>query len=357
MGLKTVEWIAETPASLIPGHIKMVEQTLLPEELHFLETDNLEAVWEAIKMLRVRGAPAIGVAAAMGVVIGVQKSDAVSGKQLLAEVNRVADYLATSRPTAVNLFWALDRMRALAERHVHLTADELKVLLAQEASTIRDEDAAMCHAIGENGVELLQDGWTILTHCNAGGLATAEFGTALAPVYVAKERGMNIAVISDETRPLLQGSRLTAWELNQAGVDVTVICDNAAAKVMREGRVNAVLVGSDRIAANGDVCNKIGTYGVAVLARAHNIPFYALAPTSTFDLTLETGDDIPIEEREADEVINGFGRRTGPAGVHVYSPAFDVTPADYVTAIVCEKGVVRPPYVEGLRAVCQRAGK
>lgn len=353
MGLKTVEWIPASPDTLIPGKLRMVEQTLLPETLHFLETDAIEEVWEAIQMLRVRGAPAIGVAAAMGVVAGIQGDDAETSDDLIASVNRAADYLATSRPTAVNLFWALDRIRRIAHENRHLDVPALKERLAREAVAIRDEDAAMCRAIGEHGVALLKDGWTILTHCNAGGLATAELGTALAPVYVAKEHGMNIRVISDETRPLLQGSRLTAWELHQAGIDVTIICDNMAAKVMREGKINAVFVGADRIAANGDVCNKIGTYGVAVLARAHHIPFYALAPTSTFDLSLAHGDDIPIEERDPDEVVMGFGRRTGPEGVRVYSPAFDVTPAEYVTAIVCEKGIIRPPFGPGLRAALE----
>ncbi|MDD4736237.1 MAG: S-methyl-5-thioribose-1-phosphate isomerase [Kiritimatiellae bacterium] len=354
MGLKTVEWIPASSKALIPGKLRMIEQTRLPQELQFLETDRLEVIWEAIHLLRVRGAPAIGVAAAMGVVAGIQQDDAETSAALVSAVNRTADYLATSRPTAVNLFWALDRMRRVASENQHLNVPALKERLAREATAIRDEDAAMCRAIGEHGVTLLKDGWTILTHCNAGGLATAEFGTALAPVYVAKERGMNIRVISDETRPLLQGSRLTAWELNQAGIDVTIICDNMAAKVMREGKVQAVLVGSDRIAANGDVCNKIGTYGVAILARAHHIPFYALAPSSTFDLSIPHGDDIPIEERHPDEVVMGFGRRTGPEGVRVYSPAFDVTPAEYVTAIVCEKGLVRPPYGPGLRAIMEK---
>lgn len=353
MGLKTVEWISNEPGALLPGRLRMVEQTRLPDHLEFLETDQVDVIWEAIRMLRVRGAPAIGVAAAFGVVAGIQHDPAKTTDALIASVHRTADYLATSRPTAVNLFWALDRMRRVAEENRGLDVPALKERLAREALSIRHEDAAMCRAIGEHGVTLLRDGWTILTHCNAGGLATAELGTALAPVYVAQERGMHIRVISDETRPLLQGSRLTAWELQQAGIDVTIICDNTAAKVMREGRIQAVLVGSDRIAANGDVCNKIGTYGVAVLARAHHIPFYVLAPTSTFDLTLAHGDDIPIEERHADEVVMGFGRRTGPEGVTVYSPAFDVTPAEYVTAIVCEKGIIRPPCETGLRAIME----
>jgi len=351
MALKTIEWIADSKTAILPGHIKMVEQTRLPETLFFLETDELEVVWDAIKMLRVRGAPAIGVAAAMGLVVGIQHYAANDSTALLAEVQRVADYLATSRPTAVNLFWALDRMKRIALENNTLPVDDLKECLAREAVIIRDEDAAMCHAIGEHGVTLLKEDDTILTHCNAGALATAEFGTALSPVYVAQERGMTIHVFSDETRPLLQGSRLTAWELNQAGIDVTIICDNMAAKVMREGKIDAVFVGSDRIAANGDVCNKIGTYGVAVLAKAHNIPFYALAPSSTFDFSLATGDEIPIEEREADEVIHGFGRRTGPEGVSVYSPAFDVTPAELVTAIITEKGIIRPPFFQNLNVI------
>ncbi len=226
---------------------------------------------------------------------------------------------------------------------------ELKRILAEEAVKIRDEDAAMCRAIGRHGATLLKDGFTVLTHCNAGGLATAEYGTALAPIYVAQEQGKTIQVFADETRPLLQGSRLTAWELMQAGIDVTLICDNTAAHVMAEGKIDAVMVGADRIAANGDTANKVGTYGVAVAARAHNIPFYVLAPTSSWDLTLKSGKAIPIEHREKGEVTKGFGKLTAPEQVKVYSPAFDVTPAELITAIVCEKGIAKPPFRKTLK--------
>jgi methylthioribose-1-phosphate isomerase len=322
----------------------MIDQTLLPGELTYLETSDIEVVWEAIRMLRVRGAPAIGVAAAMGVAAAIQDKEG----ELVAEVHKAADYLATSRPTAVNLFWALDRMRDVAERVADLPPDAFKERMAHEAVVIAEEDEAMCRAIGEHGAALLQQDQTILTHCNAGGLATSRFGTALSPVYVAQEQGKRIRVIADETRPLLQGSRLTAWELMQAGIEVTVICDNTAAQVMREGKIDAVMVGADRIAANGDAANKIGTYGVALLARAHDLPFYVLAPTSTVDLSTPTGDQIPIEERSAEEVTEGFGQRTAPMDVLVYTPAFDVTPAELITGIICEHGVASPPYKESL---------
>jgi methylthioribose-1-phosphate isomerase len=297
----------------------------------------------------VRGAPAIGIAAAMGVVAGIQKSRATDSRKLYAEVCRVADYLATSRPTAVNLFWALDHMKETALNNIANTPGELKEILAREACDIRDRDAAMCRRIGEFGASLLKRGSTILTHCNAGSLATAEFGTALSPVYVANSQGKKISVFADETRPLLQGARLTAWELMQAGVDVTLICDNMAGHVMKEGRISAVLVGADRIAANGDTANKIGTYSVAVLAKAHSIPFYVLAPTTTFDPKTPSGRGIPIEERGADEITEFFGKRTAPLKVKTYSPAFDVTPAELITAIVCEKGIARAPFTKSLK--------
>jgi methylthioribose-1-phosphate isomerase len=322
----------------------MVDQTRLPGELVFLEIRGVEEMWTAIKTLQVRGAPAIGVAAAMGVVIAAQNSGAETGEGLVADACRGADYLATSRPTAVNLFWALDRMKALASNLAGNSPRKIREELAREAVRIFDEDVAMCRAIGAHGAALIHDGATVLTHCNAGSLATSQYGTALAPIYVAREQGKRVSVYADETRPLLQGARLTAWELTQAGIETTLICDNMAAVVMKQGRVDLVMVGADRIAANGDTANKIGTYGVALLARAHNIPFYVLAPTSTFDLTLDSGDGIPIEERARDEVIRGFGKLTAPENVKVYSPAFDVTPATLITAIVCEKGVLRPPF-------------
>ena len=352
--LRTIEWVGRQLGALLPGRVRMIDQTRLPGKLVYLETDNLQKIWAAIKTLQVRGAPAIGIAAALGVVAAVQKSKARTGVALVAEVECAADYLATSRPTAVNLFWALDVMRRVARASHALPPADIKLRLVRAAMQIRDDDAAMCRAIGRHGARLLKNGFTVLTHCNAGGLATAEFGTALAPIYTAREQGRDVRVFVDETRPLLQGARLTAWELGQAGVDVTLICDNTAAQVMKEGRIDCVMVGADRIAANGDSANKIGTYSVALAAKAHRIPFYVLAPTSTFDLALASGDKIPIEERAAEEVTHGFGRRTAPDNVKVYSPAFDVTPARLITAIVCERGILRPSFGPALRRACAR---
>ncbi len=346
---RTIEWISDAVDGLVPGHVRLIDQTQLPLALEYVNTDDIKVIWNAIKTLQVRGAPAIGIAAAMGLAAAIQHSKA-QGETLQSEICAAADYLATSRPTAVNLFWALNRMRKLATDDASLEPESLKAKLIEEAIAIRDEDAAMCRAIGKHGADLLPDGSTVLTHCNAGGLATAEFGTALAPIYTAVEQGKRIAVYADETRPLLQGSRLTAWELQQAGIDVTVICDNMAAQVMKEGRIDAVMVGSDRIAANGDTANKIGTYGVALAAKAHNIPFYVLAPTSTIDFDCPTGRAIPIEERAAEEITEGFGKRTAPEGIKVYSPAFDVTPAELITAIICEHSIARPDYTASLAA-------
>ncbi len=343
MSLRTIDWTPDSPTSLIPGSVTLVDQIRLPLELVYLRTQSVEEIWQAIKTLQVRGAPAIGIAAAMGVATSVQHHPGATPE--LAQVAlQAADYLATSRPTAVNLFWALDRMRTLIHASPLLSPFSFKERLVREAILIRDQDAAMCRAIGKHGATLLKDGDTVLTHCNAGGLATAEYGTALAPIYVATEQHKHIRVYADETRPLLQGARLTAWELMQAGIDVTVICDNMAAHVMKTKSISAVMVGADRIASNGDAANKIGTYGVAVLAKAHRIPFYVLAPSSTFDFALKTGSEIPIEERAPEEITMGFGRRTAPEGVKTYSPAFDVTPAELITAIVCEKGILYPPF-------------
>jgi methylthioribose-1-phosphate isomerase len=288
--------------------------------------------------LRVRGAPAIGVAAAYGVVVGMQSHDdaATYAKRL----REVADYLRTSRPTAVNLFWALERLEKIAA-----PMDEPKqttARLLEEARAIEEEDRQMCRAIGRHGAELIQAHQGILTHCNAGGLATAGIGTALAVLYSAAEQGKQFHVFADETRPLLQGARLTAWELHQAGIDVTLICDSMAAQVMREGRVQLVIVGADRIAVNGDTANKIGTYGVAVLAKAHGIPFYVAAPSSTFDLQIHSGANIPIEQRDPREITHAFGKATSPDGVRVYNPAFDVTPAEFISGIITEAGLIRP---------------
>lgn len=348
MHLKTIEWIPDGDTGPVPGRVRFIDQTRLPLDLVYVESADVREIWQAIKTLQIRGAPAIGVAGAMGVAAAVQSAPGTAADVVRA-AHEAADYLATSRPTAVNLFWALERMKQTAASLAHGPVDAAKRGLVEEAMRIRDEDAAKCRAIGRHGATLLKNGQTVLTHCNAGGLATAEYGTALAPVYVAKEQGKAIRVFADETRPLLQGARLTAWELLQEGIDVTLICDNTAAQVMKEGRIDAVLVGSDRIAANGDAANKIGTYGVALAAHAHGVPFYVLAPTTTFDLSIESGDEIPIEHRDGTEVTHGFGRQTAPDGVQVYSPAFDVTPAKLIAAIICENGIARPPFKESLK--------
>ena len=342
MAVSTIEWAN--------GRIRMIDQTLLPTEFKQIYCDDIASVWEAIKALRVRGAPAIGIAAALGAVLGTWDSTATTYDAFAAELKSATDYLATSRPTAVNLFWALERINRTAAENSHLDIPALKARLLAEAQEIIEEDKAMCRAIGQHGMALLNENDTILTHCNAGGLATSDYGTALAVMFSAHEAGKNIHVFADETRPLLQGARLTTWELMQAGIDVTLICDNMAAQVMKEGKIQCVIVGADRIAANGDTANKIGTYNVAILAEAHGIPFYVAAPTSTLDFALKTGDEIPIEQRAAEEITEGFGKLTAPEGVKVYSPAFDVTPAALVTAIITEKGVARPPYMESLSA-------
>jgi methylthioribose-1-phosphate isomerase len=348
---RTIEWVGGRD-----GFVRLLDQTLLPVRVQYRDCRTVEDVWEAIRSLRVRGAPAIGVAAAMGVVLGVQRHPDLATYGL--RLREVCAYLRTSRPTAVNLFWALDRMENCLARAGLLPADRTKFWhlsqwtnrLLDEALAIETEDRAMCRAIGEAGAPLLHDGQGVLTHCNAGGLATAGLGTALAVLYVAAEQGKRLRVYADETRPLLQGARLTAWELRQAGIDVTLICDSMAAQVMKEGRVQAVLVGADRIAANGDTANKIGTYGVAVLARAHGIPFYVAAPSSTFDLSLPDGGGIPIEQRDPREVTHGLGGPTAPEAVAVYNPAFDVTPAGLLAGIVTERGVIRPVTAEAIRA-------
>jgi methylthioribose-1-phosphate isomerase len=341
-----------TPLSVIwkggvDGRVEMLDQTLLPTEVRTLALSDPAAVWEAIKMLRVRGAPAIGIAAAMGLVLGVR--DAASLADFRARLRKTSDYLRTSRPTAVNLFWALDRMERAAADETGGVSGILERLLA-EAEAIRTEDADMCAAIGRHGADLIPDGAGVLTHCNAGALATADYGTALSVIFHAHAAGKRIHAFVDETRPLLQGSRLTAYEMRARGVPATLICDNMAGLVMRQGKVQAVVVGADRIAANGDAANKIGTYSVAVLAQAHRVPFYVAAPSSTFDVTLTDGALIPIEERDPAEVTHGFGKRTAPADIDVYNPAFDVTPADLISGIVTERGVLRPPYVDSIAA-------
>lgn len=339
------------PARLNEDKTKLIliDQTQLPVKEVFLELDDRERIFEAIKMLRVRGAPAIGVAAAFGLYVCANKIETDDYAEFRKEFEAIRDYLATSRPTAVNLFWALDKMTARLDKEAGKSVAEIKAALLEESEEILAEDQAMGKAIGEYGLELLKPNMGLLTHCNAGGIATSGIGTALAPMYLGHEKGYNFTVFADETRPLLQGSRLTAYELDKAGIDVTVICDNMASQVMKEGKIDAVLVGCDRIAANGDAANKIGTSGVAILAKEYGIPMYILGPTSTIDMNTPTGDDIEIELRDEDEIGNGFGRRTAPEGVKAYNPAFDVTEARYITAIITEKGIVYPPFEENLK--------
>jgi methylthioribose-1-phosphate isomerase len=332
---ETLQWVG--------GTLRLLDQTRLPNELVYLDCHDVDQTYDAIKRLVVRGAPAIGIAAAYGVCLARNANGEFDRDAALLAIS----HLATSRPTAVNLFWALDRMRNVIETCT-LDGESLRERLLIEAKRIHDEDRLMCRQIGEIGARLLEHCECILTHCNAGGLATSTWGTALAPIYYLQERGKRIRVYANETRPLLQGARLTAWELHQAGVPVTVCTDSMAGNLMRTGEINAVIVGADRIAANGDVANKIGTYPLAVLSRYHKIPFYVAAATNTFDLTLSSGDLIPIEQRSASEVAGSvgcgiFSNRVVPDGVPVTNPAFDVTPADLVTAIITQLGVIESP--------------
>jgi len=336
----------------VDGHLVLIDQTELPARLVYLECRDVDLVWEAIRSLRVRGAPAIGIAAAYGVCLAAQTAQE-NVAAMRERVAQASDYLASSRPTAVNLFWALGRLQRAAEEFRGDDAGQLQTALLAEARAVHDEDRAVCRAIGAHGAHLLVDGSGVLTHCNTGSLAASEYGTALSVFFTAHDQGKRIHVYVDETRPLLQGSRLTCWELMQHGVPATLICDSMAALVMRQGRVDAVITGADRIVANGDTANKIGTYGLALLAKAHEIPFYVAAPASTFDLAIVKGDQIPIEQRAAEEVSAGFGRQTAPEGVNVYNPAFDVTPAALIRAIITERGVIEPVSAERIAAILQ----
>lgn len=344
--IKPVEWMG--------NYVKLLDQTLLPETEKFLEIREAKQMWDAIKMLCVRGAPAIGVAAGYGVAVEMQKYTDRTTKEYHAKLKDVVDYLATSRPTAVNLFWALDRMKKADMANREEPNEVCQKALEDEAKAIEKYEEAACLSIGENALTILKDGMTLLTHCNAGGLATVHYGTALSPMLLGKEKGIHFKVYADETRPLLQGARLTAWELYHAGIDVTVITDNMAGMLMKQGKIDAVIVGCDRVAANGDAANKIGTYSVAVLAKHHNIPFYVAGPVSTIDPATHTGDEIPIEERRAEEVTCGFGKRTAPEGVKVYNPAFDVTPHELITAIITDKGIVENPDEEKIAALLKK---
>jgi methylthioribose-1-phosphate isomerase len=338
--VETIQW---TSAGVV-----MIDQTRLPREQVFVTCKDYLEVADAIKTMVIRGAPAIGVAAAMGVAIGVLKTSAA---ELDTEFPRICETLAATRPTAVNLFWAIDRMKKLFASLKGQPLGAVRERLIQEAQLVRLEDIAICEAIGQNGAALVPDGKTVLTHCNAGALATAGYGTALGVIRAAVTAGKNIDVFADETRPFLQGARLTVWELMQDDIKATLITDNMAGHFLKSGRIGCVVVGADRIAANGDVANKIGTYSVAVLAKENNIPFFVAAPISTLDLTLTSGDLIPIEQRAANEVTHVFGVPVAPEGVGVENPAFDVTPNRYVTAIITERGVARAPYTESLRAL------
>jgi len=346
-----------SPIDWHDGAIRLLDQTLLPEQCVWLEVEDIPTLAEAIRSLRVRGAPAIGIAAALGVAMAAHRLPEADLPALRKALEPVVETLAATRPTAVNLFWALNRMKAVVENPIYDNVNVLRSALLTEALAIQSDDRATCRAMGRLGAALLPEKATVLTHCNAGGLATGDYGTALGVFYAAQEMGKSIQVFADETRPLLQGSRLTAWELMQAGIDVHVLPDGAAGSLFQSGRIDAVFVGADRIAANGDAANKIGTYPLSVLARRHDVPFYVVAPVSTLDLSLHSGRQIPIEQRDGDEVINGFGRRTGPSGVKVYNPAFDVTPSELITAIITEAGVIRSPFKQGLLQAAAQAGR
>jgi len=350
MPMATIEWLHG-----VDGVARLVDQTRLPGALEFIECKEPECMWEAIRSLKVRGAPALGIAGALGILLGLRGKDFRGAEELISEVEKTSKFLGTSRPTAVNLFWALDRMKNVARDGVDLNVGELRERLLREALAIIEEDQVTCRNIGKNGAELLPDPSTVLTHCNAGGLATADYGTALGVIFAAKEMGKSVSVFADETRPLFQGARLTTWELMQAGIDVTLICDNMAGWTMKSKKIDCVVVGADRIARNGDTANKIGTYSLAVLAKEHGVPFYVAAPISTIDPTIKSGEEIPIEERSGDEITCPCGVAIAPEGVKTFSPAFDVTPSSYVDALITEKEVIRNPDEERISALLASA--
>lgn len=331
LNFKTLEWV--------DNKLRLLDQTRLPQELVYIDCEDHRSVASAIKTLQVRGAPAIGIASAYGVVLGMQNRSYKTQTECKIRLEEVITELKRTRPTAVNLFWALERMRKLVDRTKNESFEILNRLLLEEAVSIHEEDKLMCKKIGQHGAKLLKDNDTVLTHCNAGALATGGIGTALGVIYTAVAQGKNIKVFVDETRPVLQGARLTTWELKQQGIDFTLICDNTAAWAMRKKSINCVLVGADRVARNLDAANKIGTYNLSVLAKYHNIPFYIAAPSSSFDPSIENGDKIKIEQRPTDEVTNWAGKKIVPDGIKVFSPAFDVTPVDLITAVITEKGI------------------
>jgi len=349
MNIETVALDDEKSALVI------INQTKLPGEVEIMTLTDQKDIWQAIYLLQVRGAPAIGVAAAIGIYLAAKGIQADSYNGFYREFKAAKDYLASARPTAVNLFWALDRMEGVVLENKDAAVPQLKELLRREAVKVKEEDTWVCKTIGEYGLSLIKDGDGILTHCNAGQLATSKYGTALAPIHLGHERGYKFKVFTDETRPLLQGARLSAFELHSNGIDTTVICDNMASQVMKNGWVQAIFVGCDRVAANGDACNKIGTSGVAILAKYYGIPFYVCAPTSTIDMETERGEDIHIEERPAEEVTEMWYReRMAPKGVGVYNPAFDFADNELITAIITEYGIARAPYSESLKEIFQK---
>ncbi len=341
MPVRTIAWSKNC--------VRIIDQTQLPARLRYRSIRRIEDLWRAIRTLQIRGAPAIGIASAFGVYLAVRHSRAKSFKAFYRQVKKATAYLATARPTAVNLFWALDRMKSVAMKYANKPVGTIKKHLLREAIAMIEEDHKVCKALGDFGASLLKDNYAVLTHCNAGGLATAGYGTALAIIYRAVEQGKRIHVFVDETRPLLQGARLTAWELRQNNIPVTLICDNMVAWLLAQQRVQAILVGADRVAANGDIANKIGTYNLALVAQHQHIPFYVAAPFSSFDVTRPSGRAIPIEQRQSHEVTHIQSIRIAPHGINVYNPAFDITPHKFITAIITEKGIVRPPFVRKIR--------
>ena len=351
LAVDTVNYNAEENALVI------IDQTLLPYEVKVLHLTKREDIWRAINILQVRGAPAIGVAAGYALYISAKKIEAENGEEFAAKLQEEADYYNSSRPTAVNLSWALGRMMGVCNSLKDSPVSEIKDALYREARAIHEEDIDMCRRIGEHGLTLIRPGYRHLTHCNAGQLATSKYGTATSPMYLGQEKGYDLKVFCDETRPLLQGARLTAYELMAAGLDVTVICDNMSPTVMRKGWVDAIFVGCDRMASNGDFANKIGTSVVAICAKRYNIPFYVCLPSSTIDMSLKSGDDIVIEERPAEEVTEmWYERRMAPEGVKVFNPAFDITDHDLITGIVTEKGVLYPPFDVSLKEMFENTG-
>jgi len=341
VSIPTIRWVN--------GRVKIIDQTKLPQKLKYITCRDVKALWRAIKKLSVRGAPALGVSAAFGVLLGMKSFQGKKPERFIKHIHKICDYIGTSRPTAVNLFNALDQMRGVLTRYENCSIAELKKRLKEEAFRIFEEDRTVCRRMGDFGARLIKNNSNIMTVCNAGGLATADYGTALGVMYSAKDQGKKFNVYACETRPLLQGARLTTWELLRAKIDTTLICDNMAATLMYQGKIDGIFTGADRIASNGDTANKIGTYNLAVLAKHHKVPFYVVAPRSTFDMKIRSGRQIPIEQRAKEEVAHFGGRRTAPKKVRVYNPAFDVTGHQLITAIITEKGIITPPFKANIK--------